>query len=162
MSTKKGEKKKHKHSKKDKEEKALEKIFRLFDEDEDGFVELPNVGEMLRSAGAIFMDADLERPLSKIRQDNGADLCTLQDFKNLFAEYSQNEDTEDDIIDAFKFWDEDGSGKIPVDVLKESLTTLGDVLNEDEIKAFLKEADPNDIGFIDYEAYTKILFKKLT
>ena len=159
MSTKKSKKK---HAKKEKEEQILEKIFKLFDEDEDGFVEMTNVGEMLRSAGAIFMDPDLEKPLKKIRNTNGADLCTFDDFKTLYAEFSKSDETVDDIVEAFKFWDDDGSGKIPVDVVRQSLTTLGDRLNEDEMNAMIKEADPSDIGFIDYEEYSKVLFKKLS
>ena len=161
MSSTKKKSKKH-HAKKEKEEQILEKIFKLFDEDEDGFVEMTSVGEMLRSAGAIFMDPDLEKPLKKIRTDNGADLCTFQDFKTLYAEFSKSEETVDDIVEAFRFWDDDGSGKIPVEVVRQSLTTLGDALNEDEMNAMIKEADPSDIGFIDYEEYSKILFKKLT
>ena len=154
-------KKKH-HAKKEKEEQILEKIFKLFDEDEDGFVEMTIAAEMLRSAGAIFMDPDLEKPLKKIRSTNGADLLTFDDFKALYADFSKSEETVEDIVEAFKFWDDDGSGKIPVDVVRQSLTTLGDRLNEDEMNAMIKEADPSDIGFIDYEEYSKVLFKKLS
>ena len=150
-----------KHHKSKKADSMYTKIFKLYDEDNDGYVDLSFLGEMMRSAGAIFLDSELEKPMEKLRTNNGADLFTLNDYQELCAEFTKNEDTVEDLIEAFKFWDSDGSGKITVDEIRQALTTLGDVLSEDEINALIKEADPTDIGVIDYEYYSKILFRKI-
>ena len=137
------------------------KIFRLYDEDNDGFVDLIYLAEMMRSAGAIFLDNELERPMETIRNNNGADIFTQKDYIELCLKFTNNDETEEDLIEAFKFWDTDNSGRVSTDEIRRALTTLGDKLSEDEINALVKEADPNNIGAIDYEHYSKVLFRQI-
>ena len=144
-----------------KADSTLVKIFKLYDEDKDGFVDFVYLAEMMRSAGAIFMDSDLERPMETIRNNNGADIFNQKDFVDLCTKFINNDETEDDLIEAFKFWDTDNSGRVATEDIRRALTTLGDKLSEDEINAFIKEADPDNIGAIDYEHYSKILFRKI-
>ena len=155
-----GESKK-KHHKNKKADSMYTKIFKLYDEDDDGYVDLAFLAEMMRSAGAIFLDSELEKPMARLRNDNGADLFTQQDYQDLCLEFSKNQDTPEDLMEAFKFWDSDNSGKVTTEEIRQALTTLGDVLSEDEINALIKEADPTDIGVIDYEYYSKVLFRKI-
>ena len=150
-----------KHHKSKKGDSMYTKIFKLYDEDNDGYVDLAFLAEMMRSAGAIFLDSELEKPMERLRNSNGADLFNQKDYLDLCLEYSKNEDTPEDLMEAFKFWDTDGSGKVSTQEIKQALTTLGDVLSEDEINALIKEADPQDLGVIDYESYSKILFRKI-
>ena len=150
-----------KHHKGKKGDSMYTKIFKLYDEDNDGYVDISFLAEMMRSAGAIFLDNELDKPIENLKVNNGSDIFTLKDYKELCAEFTQNEDTPEDLMEAFKFWDTDGSGKITVEEIRQALTTLGDVLSEDEMNAFIKEADPTGIGIIDYEAYSKILFRKI-
>ena len=150
-----------KHHKKKKEDSMYTKIFRLYDDDNDGYVDLSFLAEMMRSAGCIFLDSELERPMDKLRNQNGADLFNQKDYQDLCMEFNKNEDTPEDLMEAFKFWDSDNSGKVTTEEIRQALTTLGDVLSEDEINALIKEADPTNIGVIDYEYYSKVLFRKI-
>ena len=130
-----------KHHKSKKADSMYTKIFRLYDEDNDGYVDLSFLGEMMRSAGAIFLDSELEKPMEKLRNANGADVFNQKDYQDLCVEYTKNEDTPEDLMEAFKFWDSDGSGKVTTEEIRQALTTLGDVLSEDEINALIKERD---------------------
>ncbi len=69
--------------------------------------------------------------------------------------------TIDDLIKSFKYWDKDNTGKISIDELKQSLTTIGDVLKDYEMEYLIKESDPTNSGAIDYIKYSKELMKKL-
>ena len=150
-----------KKNKSKKADSTYTKIFRLYDEDKDGFVDLIYLAEMMRSAGAIFLDNELERPMETIRNNNGADIFTQKDYIELCLKFTNNDETEEDLIEAFKFWDTDNSGRVSTDEIRRALTTLGDKLSEDEINALVKEADPNNIGAIDYEHYSKVLFRQI-
>ena len=150
-----------KKNKSKKADSTYTKIFRLYDEDNDGFVDLIYLAEMMRSAGAIFLDNELERPMETIRNNNGADIFTQKDYIELCLKFTNNDETEEDLIEAFKFWDTDNSGRVSTDEIRRALTTLGDKLSEDEINALVKEADPNNIGAIDYEHYSKVLFRQI-
>ena len=147
--------------KKSKKDSMYTKIFKLYDEDNDGYVDLSFLGEMMRSAGAIFLDKELEKPIDTLRTNNGGNYFTQKDYEDLCMEFTKNEDTPEDLMEAFKFWDTDGSGKVTTEEIRKALTTLGDVLSEDEINALIKEADPTNIGVIDYEYYSKILFRTI-
>ena len=48
---------KKKHHKAKKVDSTYTKIFKLYDEDNDGYVDLTFLAEMMRSAGAIFLDS---------------------------------------------------------------------------------------------------------
>ena len=161
MSDKEDKDEKTEKPKKKKGDSMFTKIFRLYDEDNDGYIDLTFLPEMMRSAGAIFLDNELDKPMANLKTNNGGDYFTLKDYKELCTQFTQNEDTPEDLMEAFKFWDTDGSGKVTTDEIRQALTTLGDVLSEDEINALIKEADPTNIGVIDYEAYSKILFRKI-
>ena len=50
------------------------KIFKLYDEDNDGYVDLSFLGEMMCSAGDILVDSELEKPMEKLRTNNHAEL----------------------------------------------------------------------------------------
>ena len=158
MSLRASTKKSHKSKKGD---LTYVKIFKLYDEDNDGFVDFVYLAEMMRSAGAIFLDSDLERPMETMRTNYGADIFNQKDYIDLCTQYTNSDETVDDVIEAFKFWDTDNSGRVATEDLKKALTTLGDKLTQDEIDAFVKEADPDNIGAIDYEHYSKILFRKI-
>ena len=150
-----------KKSKPKKTDSTYTKIFKLYDEDKDGFVDFIYLPEMMRSAGAIFLDNDLERPMETIRNNNGADIFTQKDYVDLCLKFTNTDETEDDLIEAFKFWDTDNSGRVSTEEIRRALTTLGDKLSEDEINALIKEADPSNVGAIDYEHYSKILFRQI-
>ena len=150
-----------KKSKPKKADSTYTKIFKLYDEDKDGFVDFVYLPEMMRSAGAIFLDNELERPMETIRNNNGADIFTQKDYIELCLKFIKNDETEEDLIEAFKFWDTDNSGRVATDDIRRALTTLGDKLSEDEINALVREADPNNLGVIDYEHYSKVLFRQI-
>ena len=53
-------------------------------------------------------------------------LFTLNDYQELCAEFTKNGNTVEDFIEAFKFWDSDGSGKIIVEEIRQAYTILGE------------------------------------
>ena len=154
-------KSKKKHHKSKKSDSTYTKIFKLYDEDNDGFVDFAYLSEMMRSAGAIFLDSDLEQPMEQMRTNNGADVFNQKDYIDLCLKFTNNDETVDDLIEAFKFWDTDNSGRVSTEEIRRALTTLGDKLSEEEINALIKEADPSNVGAIDYEYYSKVLFRKI-
>ena len=138
-----------------------EKLFTVFDEDKDGFVDLDYLGEMLRSLGAAILDSEIETLVEKTRKELKDTRFNMKTFEKICNKNIICNETEEDLIKAFKFWDKENTGKVSVEDLKESLTKIGDVLNNNQMESLIKEADPNETGTIDYYEYAKILIKKL-
>ena len=141
--------------------KNISMVFKLYDEDKDGFVELKYLGEMLRALGGCLLENEIENICEKFMKENKSDIFTIQNFEKLCQENIKNNETIDDLIKSFKYWDKDSTGKISIDELKQSLTTIGDVLKDYEMEYLIKESDPTNSGAIDYIKYSKELMKKL-
>lgn len=58
-------------------------------------------------------------------------------------------DTEEELLNAFKVFDKDGSGTISSDELRNVLKSLGENLTDDEVEEMVKLADRNGDGHID-------------
>ena len=141
--------------------KNISMVFKLYDEDKDGFVELKYLGEMLRALGGCLLETEIENICEKFMKENKSDIFTIQNFEKLCQENIKNNETIDDLIKSFKYWDQENTGKISINELKQSLTTIGDVLKDYEMEYLIKESDPTNSGVIDYVKYSKELMKKL-
>lgn len=60
-------------------------------------------------------------------------------------------DTEQELINAFKVFDKDGSGTISSDELRNVLKSLGENLTDAELDEMIKLADRDGDGHIDCE-----------
>jgi Ca2+-binding EF-hand superfamily protein len=77
-------------------------------------------------------------------------------FLTLFGEKLTGSDPEDVIRNAFLALDEEGTGKITEERLRELLTSMGDRYTDDEVDEFFKDA-PIKKGVFDYQEFVKIL-----
>ena len=63
-----------------------------------------------------------------------------------------------DLYDAFKYFDEDDTGKINLEQIKHGLMTLGEPLSEEEIKTLEDELDFDEEGNFDYGDLAKKIY----
>jgi calcium-dependent protein kinase len=64
---------------------------------------------------------------------------------------------ENNLKNAFEYFDKDGSGTITLDELKESLCGDDLLLDETELESIIKEVDSNDDGMIDYKEFLEMM-----
>ena len=76
------------------------------------------------------------------------------------SDYKKDPINENEICDAFKEFDEDGSGKLSLDELKQLLTGMGDKLSEEEFEFMIKEANVTNSGDAKYEDFVKSVFSR--
>jgi Ca2+-binding EF-hand superfamily protein len=60
------------------------------------------------------------------------------------------EEEVNDLTEAFRTFDQDQTGDVSVDELRESLTTTCDRLTDDEFNDLIREARPDDNGTFNY------------
>merc|ERR1712199_99897 len=70
-----------------------------------------------------------------------------------------HEQMEEEIKNAFLTFDADGSGYITREELIETLTTMGDPVDEETINGMINEADLDGDGKINYAEFTKIMLE---
>ena len=76
----------------------------------------------------------------------------------VMMEHKMNEvDHEAEMRSVFKVYDRDGNGTISADELKYMMTQLGEPLTDAEVDEFIRVADVDNDGQIDYEEFVKCM-----
>ena len=81
----------------------------------------------------------------------------LTDILNLASNQMKDTDEEEEIIEAFKVFDKDGSGLISSEDLCTIMTNLGEQISPEEIEQMTSEADMDSDGRFDYRAFAQSL-----
>ena len=106
-------------------------VFDLFDKDKDGSITTKELGDVMRALGANPTNTELQEMIAEVDKDNSGKI-EFNEFLDLFARKMKDPDTEEDLIEAFKIFDKDGSGNISAQELRHVMTTLGEKLTEEE------------------------------
>jgi calmodulin len=69
-------------------------------------------------------------------------------------------DTEEEIVEAFKVFDKDGNGYISAAELRHVMTNLGEKLTDEECDEMIREADIDGDGQINYGEFVKLMMTK--
>lgn len=80
-------------------------------------------------------------------------LTICVEFLNMMARTVKEVDNEEELKNAFKVFDKDGSGTISAIELRAVLQHLGENLTDDDLDEMLKMADKNGDGNIDCKYY---------
>lgn len=75
----------------------------------------------------------------------------FEEFLQMMASKIKDQDTEEEIRDAFRVFDKDGNGLISHKELKLVMSRLGEKLTDDEVDEMIREADLDGDGMINYE-----------
>eukprot|EP00939_MAST-03C_sp_MAST-3C-sp1_P002642 g2642.t1 len=134
--------------------------FAMFDKDGSGWISAEELKVMLTKFGDEPTDKEMKAILERIDQ-NGDGRITFDEFVVVHKDRlgsGECDETEEDMMNAFKMLDTDGSGFIEVAELREVLRAQGVDLDDlDESAAsMLAEADEDGDGKIDFKEFHKI------
>ncbi|RVE72388.1 hypothetical protein OJAV_G00040080 [Oryzias javanicus] len=130
----------------------FKEAFNMIDQNRDGFIDKEDLHDMLASLGKNPSDEYLEGMMSEAP---GPINFTM--FLTMFGERLNGTDPEDVIRNAFACFDEEGSGVIHEDHLRELLTTMGDRFTDEEVDELFREAPIDKKGNFNYAEFTRIL-----
>merc|ERR1712093_822286 len=135
------------------------KNFNLFDKKRTGSIPIGDMGTVLRSLGQNPTEAELAALMEEVDKDKSGTI-EFEEFVDLMARTNKtHEQMEEEIKNAFLTFDADGSGFITREELVETLTTMGDPVDEETINGMIAEADLDGDGKIDYKEFTKIMLQ---
>ena len=130
------------------QENWLDEAFFLIDQDNDKAISINEVGLLLRALGIFISESDIEKMKSKL--GNEGELVSYDEFKKIYKKRLKTNLSDNDLIDAFKYFDEGENGKINLEQIKHGLMTLGEPLSEEEFKILEEELELDEEGNIDY------------
>jgi calmodulin len=111
---------------------------------------------VIRALGKNPTEAELQDIINEV-DPNGDGTVDFPSFLTIMARKMKDQDTEEDIIEAFRVFDKDGNGTISAAELRHVMTNLGEKLTDEEVDEMIREADVNGDGIIDYKEFTKII-----
>lgn len=129
----------------------FKEAFNMIDQNRDGFVDVEDLKDMLASLGKDVTDKYVE---GMVGEAPGPINFTM--FLTMFGEKLNGTDPEEVIKNAFACFDDDQTGKINEDYLRELLTTMGDRYTDDQVDEMFREAPIHNNDF-DYLEFTRIL-----
>jgi calmodulin len=135
------------------QQQEVEDVFKIIDENNNGTIDIEELGKGLRCLGLNPTNSDLKNLLEQFDKNNDK-VLNLDEFSSLYVKYTQTfSSVEDDLAEEFKKLDVNGDGFIDVEELKKVLTFGDEKLSEEEVADVIKEFDANGDGKITLEEF---------
>lgn len=145
------------------EQNKLRAVFSAFDEHNEGVIQASELGKVMKLLKIPVTEEELKTMRASI-------LGGTVDFESFVELMSQNnrmqsstadDQSEQEMRQAFKAFDVDGNGYIDTQELKSTMRNLGQKrIKDDEVAGMMKSADKNHDGKIDYEEFIKLCYGK--
>lgn len=99
----------------------------------------------MRNLGQNPTEESLRQMIREVDADENGTI-DFAEFLTLMARKMKTKDSEAEILEAFKVFDKDNSGKISPAELRQVMSNLGEKLSDEEVEEMMKEADLNGDG----------------
>ena len=126
-----------------------------FDDDNDGEIETQMLERAIRSFGLNPSNDEISDVLSDVSNSNTVNFNT---YAYIIYHMARSRDTEKELISAFQLFDKDGTGKIPLSLVRDILTKIKRPFTESQLETILKSLH-NDNGYIDYSELASLMTK---
>jgi calmodulin len=137
----------------------LAKQFRVFDLLGDDRITCREAKIALKRFGLSALEKELQEVINKV-DPFGKGLFSFQQFVDVAKALRNIVMTEAEVVEAFKIFDRDGTGKVHVSELMHVMTSIGDRMTQAEAEAMIKDA-AEDKGAVDYVTFAKVAMKSL-
>lgn len=137
----------------------LRGAFTKFDKNGDGQLTHQELKEGIQSVPDIKLSIDdIEKAMSVIDSNNNG----VIDYTEFIAAcmYSQDYNQENQIKQAFQYFDKDNSGTISAEELRQCLQSEDQTLTDEDINKLICEVDENKDGLIDYKEFLEMMMAK--
>eukprot|EP00741_Cyanophora_paradoxa_P003358 tig00000692_g3264.t1 len=137
----------------------FKEAFSLFDRDGDGCITPKELGTVMRSLGQTPTEAELNELINEL-QAEGTTLIDFANFLTIMSKKSKEPYSTEEIMDAFRVFDKEGSGYITTVELRHIMTNLGEKLTDEEVDEMIREADVSGDGKVNYADFVNLLMSK--
>jgi calmodulin len=138
------------------EKAAYKDAFALFDKDRDGIITSNQLGTVMRCLGLNPTEAHLLDILDK-EDPKKTGKIEFNQFCAIMEQKKDEKVNEKEILEAFRVFDRDGTGKLSVAELRHIMGNLGEKMTDQEVEDMISMANVNPDGTVNYEQYVKMM-----
>ncbi|CAF2832439.1 unnamed protein product [Rotaria sp. Silwood2] len=136
----------------------IREAFDLFDADGSGTIDVKELKVAMRALGFEPKKEEIKKMISDIQKEN-AGTIDFNDFLQLMSQKMAEKDSKEEILKAFRLFDDDSTGKISFKNLKRVAKELGENLTDEELQEMIDEADRDGDGEINEQEFLRIMKK---
>ena len=134
----------------------FKEAFRVFDVDNAGTIDSEEYSSLMSMLGMTNDVELLTEMFVAMDEDEDGELI-FEEFITLMATLMHQEENTDEFIEAFDTIDSDGTGRIPLSVVKHILEGIAENVSFDMVDCLLEEIDKDDDGLVSMDDLKRFL-----
>ncbi|RXN28366.1 caltractin isoform X1 [Labeo rohita] len=136
----------------------IKEAFDLFDTDGSGNIDVKELKVAMRALGFEPKKEEIKKMIADIDKE-GSGVISFNDFLSMMTQKMSEKDSKEEILKAFRLFDDDCTGKISFKNLKRVAKELGENLTDEELQEMIDEADRDGDGEINEQEFLRIMKK---
>ncbi|XP_050340419.1 LOW QUALITY PROTEIN: uncharacterized protein LOC126766739 [Bactrocera neohumeralis] len=136
----------------------IKEAFDLFDTDGSGTIDAKELKVAMRALGFEPRKDELRQLLSTV-DGVGTTVITYPQFVQLMSKKMSGRDSKEEMLKAFRLFDDDETGKISFKNLKRVAMELGENMTDAELQEMIDEADRDGDGEVCEEEFLQLMKK---
>ena len=136
----------------------IKEAFDLFDTDGSGTIDAKELKVAMRALGFEPKKEEIRKMIADADRD-GSGVIDFPEFLDMMTQKMAERDPREEMLKAFRLFDDDETGKISFKNLKRVAKELGENMTDDEIQEMIDEADRDGDGEIGEEEFMRIMKK---
>uniref|UniRef100_A0A8D2NIZ6 EF-hand domain-containing protein n=1 Tax=Zonotrichia albicollis TaxID=44394 RepID=A0A8D2NIZ6_ZONAL len=134
------------------QKQEIREAFDLFDTDGSGSIDIKELKVAMRALGFEPKKEEIKKMIADIDKEGSERNISVS---GVFCE----KDSKEEILKAFRLFDDDGTGKISFKNLKRVAKELGENLTDEELQEMIDEADRDGDGEVSEQEFLRIMKK---
>ncbi|XP_020863928.1 centrin-4-like [Phascolarctos cinereus] len=140
------------------QKQEIKEAFDLFDVDGSGSIDVKELKIAMRALGFEPKKEEIKKMIAEIDKE-GFGTINFEDFFAMMSVKMSEKDEKEEILKAFKLFDDDCTGSITLKNIKRVAKELGENLSDDELQEMLDEADRDGDGEISEQEFLRMMKK---
>lgn len=140
------------------QKQEIKEAFDLFDTDGSESIDAKELKVAMRALGFEPKKEEIKKMISDIDKD-GTGTINFSEFLGMMTTKMSERDSKQEILKAFRLFDDDETGRISLKNLKRVAKEIGESMTDEELQEMIDEADKDGDGEIDQDEFLKIMKK---
>ncbi|XP_051916813.1 uncharacterized protein cetn4 [Hippocampus zosterae] len=140
------------------QKQEIKEAFDLFDSDGTGKIDVKELKVAMRALGFEPKKEEIKKMIADIDKE-GSGTIDYSDFLSMMTLKMGEKDSREEIMKAFRLFDDDCTGKISFKNLKRVAKELGENLTDEELQEMIDEADRDGDGEVNEQEFLRIMKK---
>jgi len=140
------------------QKQEIKEAFDLFDTDGSGSIDAKELKVAMRALGFEPKKEEIKKMIGDIDKD-GSGTIDYEEFLGMMTAKMSERDSKEEILKAFRLFDDDETGFITIKNLRRVAKEIGENMTDEELQEMIDEADINNDNQVDEDEFLRIMKK---